>query len=106
MNLDPQIILLALLLLDPSLSLLQFHLTRLYLLLLLPKLLVIRILCLIPLQRSFPDPLLDGLNLQEQRLVVIVLLFQLIDLALQVNDQQVLLLTGQLERGGTLLREP
>jgi hypothetical protein len=65
-DLHPQIILLTLLLLDPPLSLLQFHLSRLYLLLLQPKLLVIRVLCLIPLLRSLPDPLLDSLNLHEQ----------------------------------------
>ena len=66
MDLHPQIILLTLLLLDPPLSLLQLHLSRLYLLLLQPKLLVIRVLCLIPLLGSLPDPLLDGLNLHEQ----------------------------------------
>ena len=66
MDLHPQIILLTLLLLDPPLRLLQLHLSSLYLLLLQPKLLVIRVLCLIPLLGSLPDPLLDGLNLHEQ----------------------------------------
>jgi len=65
-DLHPQIILLTLLLLDPPLRLLQLHLSSLYLLLLQPKLLVIRVLCLIPLLGSLPDPLLDGLNLHEQ----------------------------------------
>lgn len=66
MDLYPQIILLALLLLDPPLRLLQLRLSRLYLLLLQPKLLLIGVMCLIPLLGSPPDPLLDGLNLHEQ----------------------------------------
>ena len=82
MDLDPEIILLALLLLDPPLRLLQLRLSRLDLLLLQGKFLVIRILCLIPLLGSLPDPLLDRLDLQEERLVVIILLLELVDLPL------------------------
>ena len=105
MDLDPEIILLALLLLDPPLRLLQVGLSRLDLLLLQGKLLVIRILCLIPLLGSLPYPLLDRLDLHEKRLVVGVLLLKLVDLPLKVNDQQVFLLARQLEGGGCLLRE-
>ena len=69
MDLEPEIVLLALLLLDPPLGLLELHLSRLDLLLLHRELLVIRIVCLIPLLGRFPDPLLDRLVLQEERLV-------------------------------------
>ena len=105
MDLEPEILLLALLLLDPPLGLLDLRLSRLNLLLLHRELLVIRIVCLIALLGRFPDPLLDGLDLQEERLVVGVLLLELVDLTLEVDDQQVLLLARQLEGGGCVLRE-
>ena len=99
------IVLLALLLLDRPLGLLELCLPRLDLLLLHRELLVIRIVCLIALLGRFPDPLLDRLDLQEERLVVGVLLLELVDLTLEVDDQQVLLLARQLEGGGCVLRE-
>ena len=105
MDLEPEILLLFLLLLDPPLGLLELRLSRLDLLLLHRELLVIRIVCLIALLGRFPDPLLDRLDLQEERLVVGVLLLELVDLTLEVDDQQVLLLACQLEGGGCVLRE-
>ena len=87
MDLEPEILLLALLLLDPPLGLLELCLPRLDLLLLHRELLVIRIVCLIALLGRFPDPLLDRLDLQEERLVVGVLLLELVDLTLEVDDQ-------------------
>ena len=66
MDLEPEILLLALLLLDPPLGLLELRLPRLDLLLLHRELLVTRIVCLIALLGRLPDPLLDGLDLQEE----------------------------------------